>query len=300
MRRKLDNCVAVLIPRYNRPEMLEITLPGWFKAKYVEKIFLVAEASSRRTLETYKEVIGGYEKSDKITSRLTLKRLGSVKARNTLLDMATEYGCKFALMVDDDYLLLDEKCLGVMVRDLESHTQIGAVGGKVVVTRQRMDPDFFLNLPVNLADPLSRLIGYVFLDIERGPRWSEFLPHFFMIKGEVLDNLVRYDKIFDTPTGFREESDLQLQIRRMGYRLLFDPRVQVIHLAAGKGGDRPKMSMGKRMYWKARNHAYFLLKYFRGLRLFWYLLCGFLILLTYRPHSIIEIVRGYTHSLKST
>lgn len=108
---------------------------------------------------------------------------------------------------------------------------------------------------------LSRLTGYIFLDVKHGPRHSEYLPHFFMIKKEVLDKGVRYDEIFNTPTGFREESDFQLQIKYLGYKLLYDPRIYVIHLVAEGGGNRPKMSMGERMYWKARNHTVFILKW---------------------------------------
>lgn len=291
----------VLIPSYDRPEMLDVTLPRWCEAEIVEKIFIVGEVSSRSVLEAYQEVIDKHQTGDKITERLTTGRLGSVKARNILLHMAREYSCEYALMVDDDHLLTDENCLKTMVRDLESYSEIGAVGGKVIVTRQRMDPDFFLNLPINLADYLSRLIGYVFLDTEHGPRWSEFLPPFFMIKREVLDVLRGYDQIFDTPTGFREESDFQLQIRHLGYRLLYDSRVHVVHLAAEKGGNRLSMSMEKRMYWKARNHIVFLFKWNESpLKRGWYTFCSSLILSIYRPQYVSHVLRGLKEGMNDS
>ena len=109
-----------------------------------------------------------------------MKGLGSVIARNILLDMVTKHNIKFAVMADDDYLLPDEKCLTIMARNLELNKKVGAVGGKLIISQLRMDPDFFLNLPFNFSDFLSKLTGYIFLDIKHGPRYSDFLPPFFI------------------------------------------------------------------------------------------------------------------------
>jgi len=289
--RSVDD-IAVLIPSYDRPEILEITLPSWLEADGVNKVFVVAEASSRDILVKYEELFRKYNKNDRVVYKLALKRLGSVKARNVLIEMASKHNCKYAVMADDDYLLQDKNSLTIMARKLDLDNKCGAIGGKVIVNRRRSDPDFFLNLPMNLADLITRLVGYVFLDIKHGPRYSEFLPHFFMMKKEILNN-AQYDEIFDTPTAFREESDFQLQIKRLGYRLLYDPRAYVIHLAAEEGGDRPKMSMGKRMYWKARNHTIFILKWNNSiLRRVWYIMLSILILSFYRVWCILWVFRG--------
>jgi len=272
--------------------MLEITLPSWLKAKRVSKVIVVAEASSRDILKKYEKILKEYGESGKIVYKLALKRLGSVRARNVLLDMVAKYGHKYSVMVDDDYLLPNENYLVLMAMDLELGDEVGAVGGGVIVSRRGVDPDFFLNLPINLADSLSAVIGYVFLDVKHGPRCSGFLPPFFMIKKEI-DRMVRYDEIFDTPTGFREESDFQLQIKHLGYRLLYDPRVYVFHSAAEKGGNRPKMSLEKRVYWKARNHTIFIFKWNKLIiRRIWYLILSTLILLVYRPWYAFWIFKG--------
>jgi GT2 family glycosyltransferase len=289
-----NNGIAVLIPSYDRPEILKITLRKWLEANFIDKIFLVAEASSRDILDKYKEVIMEYNKNGQIVYKLTLKRLGSVKARNALLEMASKHNCKYVVMADDDYILPDRNSLILMVRRLDLNDRLGAVGGKVIVKSRRKDPDFFLNLPWNLADLASRLVGYVFLDIKHGPRISEFLPHFFMLRTRILDGGIRYDEVFDTPTGFREESDFQQQIKYMGYSLLYEPKAYVIHLAAEKGGDRPeKMKMKERMYWKARNNTIFIFKWNKSiLKKVWYILSSILILLLYRPWHVLQIFRG--------
>ncbi len=293
----IKKSLAVLIPSYDRPEVLDKTLDSWLKLNIVNKVLLVVEASSEEVLEKYQRVIEKYNKG-RIIYKLSLERLGSVKARNSLLDMAKGQAFQYVVMADDDYILPHESSLLRMAKWLDLLSDVGAVGGKIVVAGWREDPDFFLNLPFNLADNLSRLLGYVFLDVKHGPREAEFLPPFFMIRGEIINKGVRYDEAFDTPTGFREESDFQQQIKRMKFRLLLEPSSYVIHLAAQSGGNRPKMSIGERMYWKIRNHVIFICKWNRStLKRVWYMLVSALILLVYRPWQISWIFRGLRDGL---
>ena len=296
-----EDRIAVLIPSYDRPEILELTLPRWLKASCVGKVFVVAETSSWDKLERYENVLRKYESSGKLVYRLSLGRMGSVKSRNMLLNMVTKYNYNYILMTDDDYLLSDEKCLMKMVKDLKYYEGIGAVGGKLIIaSRRRDDPDFFLNLPLNLADLFTRLTGYIFLDIKHGPRFSEFLPPFFMMRRDIASK-VRYDEAFSTPTGFREESDLQQQIKQMGYKLLYDPKIYVVHLAIEEGGNRPKMGIGERMYWKMRNHIVFIFKWNKSIiKRIWYALISSLILLLYRPWCFTWILRGLRDGISAS
>jgi GT2 family glycosyltransferase len=288
-----NEMIAVLIPSYDRPEILEITLPRWLKARHVGKVLILAQASSKEILNEYKKILKHQIDYGKATYKLVLGRLGSVKARNVLLDLVSTYNYKYVIMSDDDHFLLDENCLARITKLFELDSRIGAIGGKIIAKRLGKDPDFFLNLPINLVDLMSRLTGYVFLDIKHGPRCSEFLPPFFIMRKEVIDKGVRYDGILDSPTGFREESDLQLQIKNLGYKLLYDPRVYVIHLVNERGGNRPKMSMAKRIYWKSLTHTVFILKWNKSfLRRIWYVLVSILILSFYRTWYISWIFKG--------
>ena len=46
-------------------------------------------------------------------------------------------------------------------------------------------------------------MGHIFLDVKHGPGLAEFVPAFFMIKGEAMRN-VGYDEFHDSTNGFRE------------------------------------------------------------------------------------------------
>ncbi len=291
--KRLDRGVAVLIPSYDRPEMLELALQSWLNADSVAKIFVIAQASKQNIFEKYEEVLANFAKDDRVTCTLFSRGIGSIKARNALLDIASESNYEYVVMADDDYLLPESNCLIEMAKIFELDNRIGAIGGRVVVKGLRQDGDFFLNLPLNVANIMSKLTGYVFLDVKHGPRYSEFLTPFFMVKKDVLNKKIRYDETFIAPTGFREESDFQSQIKFAGFSLLFDPRRYVIHLGIEKGGNRPKMSMNKRMYWKARNSTLFILKWNKFVpKRLWCLALSTLILSLYRSWTLPWIFRG--------
>ncbi|MGC9108328.1 MAG: glycosyltransferase family 2 protein [Infirmifilum sp.] len=288
------NCV--LIPSYNRPEILNMTIPTWLKAHDIAKIIVIAESSSADGIEKYRKALSKH--GNKVIHLLSRGRLGSVNARNILLKLATENNCSHALMADDDYLLPRRHFTKIMLSYIEKNPNVGAVGGRVIPIRRRaIDPDFFLNTPIPIADAVTKITGYIFLDVRNGPRYAEYLTHFFMIRGELLDR-VRYSRVFETPTAFREESDLHMQIKKLGYKLILIPQVYVYHLALEEGGNRPKMSMEKRMYWKSRNHTKFITKWVKSPMIkTWYMLNTAVILTLYRPQYIKTVLKGMKDGL---
>jgi len=73
--------------------VLDKTLSSWLKSNLVDKVLLVVEASSEEVLEKYQRVVGRYNKG-RIIYKLSLGRLGSVRARNALLEMAAKQAFK--------------------------------------------------------------------------------------------------------------------------------------------------------------------------------------------------------------
>ncbi len=286
--------VCVLMPSYDRPNIIDITLPRWLEAGDVNKVIVVAETSSEDALSKYEDVLSKY--NDRVIYVLSKGRLGSVNARNKLLELAVKSNCKYGLMVDDDYLLPNRNFTRIMKTYLDQYPDVGAVGGRVIPLRRRaVDPDFFLPIPI--ADALTRLTGYIFLDVKNGPRYAEYLTPFFIMRGELLDR-VRYSKVFETPTAFREESDLHMQIKKLGYKLILIPQAYVYHLALEEGGNRPKMSMRERMYWKSRNHAKFITRWVNSSAIkAWYILNTAIILTLYRPQHINTVLKGMRDGL---
>lgn len=251
------------IASYDRPKAFHDCLRSLKKHKLITSLITACDASEKKTLNLYKEYLSAAERDLDVVKSISEERRGSVNARNWILEKATEE-CEpedLMLLLDDD-CLVPRKCgLDIVRSYFRPDFEIGAVGGRFVNLRnQKVDPDFYLNLFPGLADALTRTTGFVFLDNKHGPRLAENLEPLMVLPVEVLQKGIRYDSNFEG-TGYREESDLQEQIKSLGYELIHEPRFHVYHRGLEYGGNRGQERFSERAYWKARNHAYFAKKH---------------------------------------
>jgi GT2 family glycosyltransferase len=253
--------IFVGTPSYNRGKIFRYCIRSFTKSRLIKGFILVIDASSDVEKEFYvqalKELVDrGFE----VMYDINIGRRGSTKARNLVLDIAEKsLGSRdILLLYEDDHVYAGDKSIVPALYWLKNK-EIGVVGGRVInLRKRRIDPDFALNIPY-LADVLTRLTGFIFLNTKHGPRYVDYTTHLMALRIEVLGKGVRYDERYGG-TGYREESDLQNQIRRLGYKIVFEPRFYVYHLALETGGDRYS-DLEDRMYWKWRNHTYFMNKW---------------------------------------
>jgi Predicted glycosyltransferases len=265
--------LAVLITSYNRSELFKKTLKSWLDREEVDTLIIKADSSKREEYEGYKEALEGI-KGKSVVYEISDKRSGSAKAKNRTLEMALQNDCRFMICADDDHYIPTESDVKGSLKILLNGS-IGAVGGRVINLGNRaVDPDFFLNLPI--ADLLSKALGYIFLDVKHGPRLAEFIPAFFMIKGEAVRN-VKYDEFYDSTHGFREESDFQQGVKKAGYKLVFNPYFYVYHIPIEGGGNRG-VSFSRRIFGKSKANTYFSFKRYSKPKAIWYILVSSIIL----------------------
>jgi GT2 family glycosyltransferase len=253
--------IFVGIPSYNRGRVFRCYVRSFAKSKLVKGFILVIDASSDAEKEFYvqalKELVDrGFE----VVYDINVGRRGSVKARNLVLNIAEKsLGSRdILLLYDDDYIYAGDKSVIPALYWLKNG-DVGVVGGRVINLRKRkVDPDFALNIPY-LADALTRLTGFIFLNTKHGPRYVDYTTPLMALRVEILSKGVRYDERYGG-IGYREESDLQKQIKKLGYEIVFEPRFYTYHLAIEAGGNR-YLDLEDRMYWKWRNHTYFMNKW---------------------------------------
>jgi GT2 family glycosyltransferase len=198
------------------------------------------------------------------------------------------------VLYDDDYLYPGDHALA-RVLSLLRDTSIGIVGGRVVnLRRRRVDPDFALNVS-RLADALTKLTGFIVLNTKHGPREVDFTTHLMAMKVGVLNRGIKYDESY-RGIGYREESDLQRQVRDLGLKIVFEPRFYAYHLAMEEGGDRYS-DLEDRMYWKWRNHAYFMNKWSYPLRKKMF---SYMILTSYAVLNGLPSIRGIIKAVRSS
>jgi len=289
--------VFVGVPSYNRAKVLRPCLSSFSNSKLVRGFIVVADSTSKGEAEHYAKVVkeitnAGFE----ILHDISVGRRGSVRARNRVLEMAKEHLSDDDVLVlyDDDYLYPGDHAL-TQALSLLRDASIGIVGGRVVnLRRRRVDPDFALNVP-RLADALTRLTGFIVLNTKHGPREVDFTTHLMAMKIRVLNRGIKYDESY-RGIGYREESDLQRQVRDLGLKIVFEPRFYAYHLAVEKGGNRYS-DLEDRMYWKWRNHTYFMNKWRYPL---YKKVLSYMVLTVYTALNGLPAIRGMIKATKSS
>jgi len=252
--------VFVGIPSYNRARILKLCLHSFSTSKLVKGLIVVADALTENEAQCYVELIKNSNLGFEALYDVKVGRRGSTRARNRVLEIAKDNLCNKDVLAlyDDDYLYPGDHTLTSALKLLQNPS-IGIVGGRVInLRRRKIDPDFALNIPY-LADILTRLTGFIVLDVEHGPREVEYTTSLMAVRVEVLHKGVRYDENYGG-IGYREESDFQRQVRKLGFKIIFEPRFYVYHLAVEVGGNRYS-DLEDRIYWKWKNHTYFMNKW---------------------------------------
>jgi GT2 family glycosyltransferase len=253
--------VFVGIPSYNRARALGLCLRSFLGSKLIGGFIVVADAITASEAELYVKAIKEVEDAGfEVIHDMRIGRRGSARARNKVFEIARENLAPDDVIIqyEDDYLYPGDKSLEAALQWLRNES-VGIVGGRRInLRKRRIDPDFALNIPY-LADLLTRATGFIVLNMKHGPREVEYTTHLMAMKVRIINLGIKYDEGYGG-TGYREESDLQRQVRELGYKIVFEPRFYVNHLAVEEGGDRYS-DLEDRMYWKWRNHTYFMEKW---------------------------------------
>lgn len=268
------------IASYARPHLFKLSLFSLVNARLVKGVIAVIDVRDPREKERYMEAIRkARDHGLEVIVDLSSKRRGSTNARNKVFDLAEQIlkGEDVLVLYDDDYICPGPHALVLAKVWLKDKT-IGLVGGQVInLRRRRVDPDFYLNMIPGFADTLTKLTGFVFLNTKHGPRLVDYTTPLMATRVDVIKKGVRYDPNYKG-TGYREESDLQLQLRKLGYKIVHEPRFYAYHFCVDEGGNRSIGETSKRFYWKMRNNVYFIRKNGLGLRT---MLVSSTIILTY-------------------
>lgn len=261
-----ENNMFTGIASYARPRTFRLCLQSLARTRIVRGVIVAIDAPNPNHRDQYLQAIEEAKSLGlEVVASVSNERRGSAKARNAVLDLAEQVLRKDDVLVlyDDDYLCPGAHALAPAIPWLRDGS-VGLVGGRVInLRRRRIDPDFYLNVMPGLADALTRATGFVFLDTKHGPRLVDYTTPLMAIRVDVISKGVRYDLNY-WGTGYREESDFQLQIRKLGYRIVYEPRFYAIHLCLEEGGNRTLNDAVQRFYWKARNNTYFIKKHRLG------------------------------------
>lgn len=237
--------VSVIIPTLNREKELRDTLNYLQRQDYPRFEIIVVDQSKsheKETVQFLKRNRSGFK-------HFFINKKGTTIAKNYGLRKAQG---EIALFVDDDIKPIKD-LISLHVRNYKKK-EVAGVSGRVVVNDNSM-----------ISGPGGK-VGFVtkdgrFIDNFSSQTRCEIMTVLgcnASFRKEVLDKIRGFDENF-LGNAIREESDLSFRVRRLGYKLVFDPEAEVIHLKA-KGGSRAK----DRISWYEdffRNEMLFFLKH---------------------------------------
>lgn len=250
--------LSVVIPTLNRPDVLERTLADLLKQDYpVDRWEIIVIDQS--------DVEVKLPSSSGVRLRhLHLTRKQSGAARNRGVEEASG---EIIVFLDDDVEIITTDFLRAHAENYRS-ADVGAVAGRVLQPWDR---------PVERIRP--RQVGRVtprLLVVTANFNWDKRLEEVegvigcnFSVRRDVFLSVGGFDTAFPG-TAYFEETDLAIRVRKAGYRIVFEPRAVVKHLAVKIGGQRYHASDRlSAYYWYFHNYMYLFSKHgFRPFFLF--------------------------------
>lgn len=243
--------ISVIVPTYNRGEPLCRSLGSLFKQTYPNFEIIVVDQSDKKFpekeefLKTNKKKIRYF--TSKIPNAARAKNLGVGKAKGEIL-----------LFLDDDV----ECRQGLLANHIKNYKdkKIGAVVGRIITSGQKLEEN---NKNVGRITAWGSFSGgfsskvkqEIFDAITCNASWRK----------EVFVELGGFDENFTGP--IREDSDLAIRTCRAGYKIIFEPQAELVHLRAETGGFRKTEGRLKWYYGFFKSETYFFLKH---LHWFWW------------------------------
>jgi len=166
------------------------------------------------------------------------------------------------LFSPNDDCIADKNWLSHIVERYKS-PKIGGVGGRVVPIERDA-----LWLPTKTKR--THLVGRLSWDrnvisnfeLGQKPVFVDFLSGANMsFRRELIEKVGGFSPVYKGNT-YRFETGLSLKVKKLGFKIIFDPNAIVFHRRANKGGCR--VNVYDWNYWFSRNHTLFVLRCLKG------------------------------------
>jgi glycosyltransferase involved in cell wall biosynthesis len=239
--------LSIIIPTFNRARFLLATVRQVLDQAFSDFELWVIDQSDAAQAAVIAEGLRRWQ--DTRLRYLRLPAAGVANARNEGLVRAAG---RVVMFLDDDVILLRDDFLRAHVQAYADP----AVGGVTGRTVERVNTE-------NCRRPANRITagGRTLVNL-RGLQPCEIhtLKGANMsVRAAAIGGMGGFDRNY-TGTALLEEADFSERIRARGWRLMFEPRAELLHLSAPAGGVRvanPRQTD----YFRFRSTAYFVRKH---------------------------------------
>ncbi len=238
--------VTAVIPTLNRPQAIVDIVNDFLGQDYAGLDVVVVDQTAAVNQEL--------ENIARLEPRLKILRtdiLGTCHARN--MGVAAAIG-EIVVFTDDDCRLPAKSFLQAHVANYDD-PKVGGVGGRVIDKNTTLNRE--QSGPVCTVTKTGRIFGNALslvrqdINAPRGGNMS--------YRREIIPQVGGFDEQF-RGNAMREETDFSLRVVKAGWRIIYDPTAEAIHLAL-HGGSRSRERIG----WYEDfffNESYFFLKNF--------------------------------------
>lgn len=214
--------VSALVPTYGRHEILITALKGVLDQKYRPLEIIVYDQSKCNPTEILEFI---KDHTDKINYKRGPKE-GLVNAYRKCVELSRGSICLF---FDDDVLIEDSQLVQKHVDNYKDES-IGGVCGQVLHEDRKIKKRYDTRIVRNT--------GWRFVTFDHSVRVENY-PSLFgpnmSFRRKLYDQLGGFDQNY-TGSGFRFETDFSMSIRKLGYRIVFDPEASLVHRYGSPGG----------------------------------------------------------------
>lgn len=213
--------ISVVIPTKNRRDHLEKCLKSLFEGVLLPNEVIVINACSTDGTE---EIAGIYP-----LRLLTVREKNRQEGRNLGLIAAKN---DIVVFLDDD-VVVDKHALRHIASAYDA-PNIGGVGGRVLP--DGVSKDYWMPACNNVVGKVRKngfVIGNFDIPLQR-PTEADCMQGCFMsFRREALLRSGGFDENYES--GFRgDDTDVCLAVKRLGYKIIYEPRAIVMHKALGR------------------------------------------------------------------
>jgi GT2 family glycosyltransferase len=239
--------LSVIIPTLNRGRLFHDTVRQVLAQRFSDFDLWLVDQSDPDQRAANEALVASL--ADPRVHYLHLAVRGLPNARNEGLARASG---RIVLFLDDDVILLDDGFLAAHVA-VYADPAVGGVTGRIVERSVRPNAkDTAAHISLG-GRTITNMWGTVRRDIEscKGANMS--------YRRTAIDAVGGFDRRL-AGTALLEDTDFSYRIRAAGWRLVYDPACELVHLSAPSGGVRVEDALRGEM-WRFRNTAYFVLKH---------------------------------------
>lgn len=218
--------VSIVIPTYNRHEFLREVLPSYLTQRDVLEVLIIDDGSSPPVEPGLRDLLAEY---DHLRIIRHTRSLGSCMARNAGIREARG---EFVFFGEDD-LILAEDHVRILLQERE---RLGAdlICGRVFQQKESETLKEAILVARGVVNPvIDRQHISVSTRHLRQARELPFVNAVFLAPRDLLAKFL-FSGHIGGPSFSREDNEIQLRLRREGYRIFGTPQTSSLHLAHHK------------------------------------------------------------------